>query len=274
MPEKILFVTGRLAEPALRRTLAQMPPAFVCEVAVLRISVAALMTTAWIARYLEPPPGCDLILIPGLCQGDLAEIEDRFGVPARRGPKDLQDIPRFFGQPAERPGYGDYSIEIVAEIQDAPALDDQRLLARAAAYRASGADVIDLGIGPGHHDADVGRAVRLLKQVGYRVSIDTLDPQLIRAADAAGADYVLSLDGSNLELARELRAIPVIIPDAEGSVETLWHNVDQVRAWGRPHIVDPIVQPIGFGFARSLYHLYLARQRYPDAQTHAGGAPP
>ena len=40
------------------------------EVAVLKITVAALMTTPWIARFLEVPPGTDLVLIPGLCEGD------------------------------------------------------------------------------------------------------------------------------------------------------------------------------------------------------------
>jgi hypothetical protein len=46
---RVLFVTGRLAEPALRRVLADMAPPFTCDVAVLGITVAALMTTAWIA---------------------------------------------------------------------------------------------------------------------------------------------------------------------------------------------------------------------------------
>ena len=72
-PRRVLFVTGRLAEPALRRILADMAPPFDYDVAVLRITVAALMTTAWIARHLEErdvPPGTDLILIPGLCEGE------------------------------------------------------------------------------------------------------------------------------------------------------------------------------------------------------------
>lgn len=39
---KTLFVTGKLAEPALRATLGRMAPEFPYEVAVLRITVAAL----------------------------------------------------------------------------------------------------------------------------------------------------------------------------------------------------------------------------------------
>ena len=46
---RVLFVTGRLAEPALRRVLGGMTRSFDAEVAVLPITVAALMTTDWIA---------------------------------------------------------------------------------------------------------------------------------------------------------------------------------------------------------------------------------
>ncbi|MGH9261641.1 MAG: DUF6513 domain-containing protein, partial [Acidimicrobiales bacterium] len=60
-PQRVLFVTGTLAEPSLRRTLAGMAPAFAYDVAVLKITVAALMTTPWIARFLEVPAGTDLV---------------------------------------------------------------------------------------------------------------------------------------------------------------------------------------------------------------------
>src|SRR5438309_283703 len=73
-PRRVLFVTGRLAEPALRRVLDEMAPPFDYHVAVLGITVAALMTTTWIGRALEVPAGTDLVLIPGLCEGDPREI--------------------------------------------------------------------------------------------------------------------------------------------------------------------------------------------------------
>ena len=63
-PARVLFVTGKLAEPALRRVLADMAPAFAYDMAVLKITVAALMTTDWIARFLTVPAGVDLVL-PG-----------------------------------------------------------------------------------------------------------------------------------------------------------------------------------------------------------------
>src|SRR5689334_16130939 len=108
---RVLFVTGRLAENALRKTLANLPANIVAEVAVLKITVAALMTTPWIARFLQVPPGTELVMIPGLCEGDPETLEKACGVPVRKGPKDLRELPRVFGysMPSD---YGQYSIEI------------------------------------------------------------------------------------------------------------------------------------------------------------------
>src|SRR5207245_10449315 len=75
-PMKTLFVTGRLAEPALRQVLDDLGPrpGFEAEVAVLPISVAALMTPAWVARHLGPSAGVDRVVLPGHCRGDLSEV--------------------------------------------------------------------------------------------------------------------------------------------------------------------------------------------------------
>ena len=60
--EKIHFVTGRLAEPALRKILAQIAPGtepdkeFAYSIDVLPITVAALMTPKWIAKHITIPP--------------------------------------------------------------------------------------------------------------------------------------------------------------------------------------------------------------------------
>jgi dihydropteroate synthase-like protein len=164
-------------------------------------------------------------------------------------------------------------VQLIAEIQNALQLDEAALLQRAAYYRHSGAEVIDLGIAlstPSANAKTVTQAVQWLKQAGYQVSVDTLDAALIQEADAAGADYILSLNGSNLELGRRLRATPVVIPDEDGDVTTLWRNAEQLWAWGVDCILDPITQPIGFGFSHSLYELYRTRERYPQAKLMLG----
>lgn len=87
---KILFITGKLAERALKETLAGMQADFDHEVAVLKISVAALMTTPFILHALRRP-GCDLLMIPGLCRVEPHELEQALGVKVEKGPKDLRD---------------------------------------------------------------------------------------------------------------------------------------------------------------------------------------
>jgi dihydropteroate synthase len=265
---RVLFVTGTLAEPALHRVLAEMSPPFQPLVQVLKITVAALMTTPWIARHLEVPPDTDLVLIPGLAEGDTAVLRERFGVRVEKGPKDLRQIPRYFGQAETAMEYGPYSIEILAEINNAPKLSPDRFHAAAEYFRASGADVIDVGCTPGVAFPGLADAVRRLRQAGMRVSIDSFDPAEIRTAVEAGAELVLSINRSNLDVAQELRgtsARVVVIPDFGEGVETLDRSIASLESWGVPYLIDPIIEPIGFGFMASLERYAEIHRRYPSA---------
>jgi len=85
-----------------------MSPDFEYEIAVHPISVAALMDTRFIAKHLEDARGCEIIMIPGLCKGDLSVIADKTGVEVVRGPKNLKDLPAYFGREAALQGYGEY----------------------------------------------------------------------------------------------------------------------------------------------------------------------
>ena len=265
---RVLFVTGKLAEPALRRVLDEMAPPFEAQVAVMKITVAALMTTPWIARFLEVPPDTDLVLLPGLCEGDVEDVRARVGVPVAKGPKDLREIPRYFGQAAAAADYGAYRIEILAEINNAPKLSRPAIAAAAEYFRASGADVIDVGCTPGLAFPELGPVVRELREAGMRVSIDSFDRSEILTAVEAGAEMVLSVNRSNLEVARELAgtgARAVVIPDLGEGIETLGPTIEALEGWGVPYLVDPIIEPIGFGFMASLERYAEVHRRYPDA---------
>jgi dihydropteroate synthase len=265
---RVLFVTGKLAEPALRRVLEGMRPPFQAEVAVLRITVAALMTTPWIARFLEVPPETDLVLIPGLCEGDVSVLKDRFGVAVQKGPKDLREIPRYFGQAGAAADYGDFSIEILAEINNAPKLSRQALRSAADYFSASGADLIDIGCTPGLEFPALGDVVRELRSAGMRVSIDSFEPSEIRAAVEAGAELVLSVNRSNLSVAGELAgggAKVVVIPDFGEGLETLDRNIQELERLGVPYLIDPVIEPIGFGFMASLERYAEVHRRYSGA---------
>jgi dihydropteroate synthase len=269
---RVLFVTGTLAAPALRRVLDQMEAPFESEVAGLKITVAALMTAAWIGRHLQVPPGIDLVLIPGLCEGDPATLQNQFGVSVVKGPKDLREIPRYFGQAQVASDYGAYSIEILAEINNAPKLTPGEVHAAASYYRASGADVIDIGCTPGVPFPGLAGVVRDLRQEGIRVSIDSFDPDEIRTAVGAGAELVLSINGSNLEVARDLGrdTMVVVIPDFGQGMDTLDRNVEALERWNVRYLIDPVIEPIGFGFMASLERYAEVHRRYPTAAQMMG----
>ena len=267
---RVLFVTGRLAAPLLRETLAGMDAPFEYDVAVLGISVAALMTTDWVARFLKVAPGTDLVLLPGYAQGEVDVFEERFGVRAEKGPKDLRQIPEHFGMAAARAAYGAHDIQILAEINDAPSRSLTEILARARAFAESGADIIDVGCTKGRSFPALRETVVALRGEGHRVSIDTFDSDEARSAVGAGAELVLSVNGVNLELARGLDATFVVIPDFGDGLESLARNIELLDKWRVRYIVDPVLEPIGFGAAESLHRYYTVRRDYPRAEILMG----
>ncbi len=272
MSLRLLFVTGKLAETALRRTLAELAPraGFDYDVAVLPITVAALAATPWIARHLSIPAGVDRVVLPGLCAGDLAPVQALTAAPVERGPKDLRDLPDFFRAAPAAADYGAYDIAILAEINHAPRLPCEDLLAQARALQAAGADVIDVGCDPGDAWPGVGAAVRELRGEGMRVSIDSFNPTEVEAAVRAGAELVLSVNGGNVAAARSWGVEVVVLPDVLATLEGLDRTVEALTGWGVPFRIDPVIEPIGFGFAESLGRYLEVRRRYRGAAMMMG----
>lgn len=271
MPEQIHFVTGRLAEHALRKLLAELAPkaGFNYSLEVLGITVAALMTTQWVARRLHVPAGTARVILPGYCSGELAVVAQAAGTSVERGPKDLRELPRWFGQqPAE--DYGEFDIEILAEINHAPRLDRTEILRQAADLAAQGADLIDIGCDPGETWPGVADCVRMLRGEGYRVSIDSLNPREIAAAAKAGAELVLSVNSGNRRFAADWGCEVVVVPDVPETLTGLDETIETLAASGVRLRIDPVLEPIGFGFARSLGRYLSVRERYADAEMLMG----
>ncbi len=271
--ERILFVTGRLAETALREFLPALAGkvGFDYEIAVLGISVAALMHVKWVKRKLTVPDGIDRVILPGWCNGDLHELAAQYGVPFELGPKDLFDLPEYFGQQGrERPTLEDFSVEILAEINHAPLLSESALLQQAESYRQSGADLIDLGCIPGETWTNIGPSVRRLRQEGFRLSVDSFDRQEVEAAVEAGAELVLSCNHTNIDWATELPVEFVVVPDEIRVIDSWAETLRRLTEAGRPFRLDPILEPIGFGFTASLERYYEIRRRYPTASMMMG----
>lgn len=273
MPRQYIhFVTGRLAEHSLRRTVEQLAGeiGFDYSIDVLPITVAALMTPEWIARRIKLSAGATQILVPGYCSGDLAPIEVAAGLPVERGPRDLRELPTFFGREPKPADYGAYDVEIIAEINHCPRLPIDEIRAAAKQLSADGADVIDVGCEPDGPWRGVGEVVRALRDDGHRVSIDSLDPREIEPAVKSGAELVLSVNSSNRAMARDWGCEVVAVPDDPRSLDGLDETVEDLAARGVRLRIDPVLEPIGFGFAESLGRYLRVRERYPDAEMMMG----
>ena len=271
--ERILFVTGRLAERSLRRVVKSVSEqvGFDYDVAVLGISVAALMHAGWVSRKLRVTAAYSRVILPGWCHGDLKSLALQFSTPFELGPKDLFDMPEFFGRERRTPpDLSQHDIEIIAEINHVPRLNDREIVDAAAAYRTAGADVIDLGCIPGDSWNRAGEVTRLLRDEGFRVSIDSFDRDEVEAAVDAGAELVLSCNNSNLDWAADLDAELVAIPDNPHEPMTLEPVIDRLSEKGTRFRVDPILEPIGFGFAASLSRYFDARRTWPDVEMMMG----
>jgi dihydropteroate synthase-like protein len=276
MSERLLFVTGRLARPRLETVLAAMAPPFAYDILDIGVKVAALMTEPILLNRLPRPLEATRVMLPGRCRADLDRLCAAFGVAFERGPDELKDLPAYFGKGGGPPDLSRYDLNIFAEIVDASALSLDALVARAGRLRAAGADVIDLGCLPDTPFPHLEDAVRRLKGLGFAVSVDSADREELRRGAAAGADFLLSLTEHTLDLAGAARPVsapaarPVLIPATHGDLDSLVRAYEGARARGVEPIVDPILDPIHFGFADSLARYRETRGRLPQAEMMMG----
>jgi len=261
--EHILFLTGRNAEASLVKVLAEMAPqTFTYEVRCLAISVAGLMTADWIGRHLAPPIQAERVIVPGRCRGDLEALGRRMGVPFVRGPDELKDLPQFFGREERAVDLSQHDIQIFAEIVDAAQSSVERIVARGRDLARDGADVIDLGCLPDTPFPHLEESIAALHEAGLRVSVDSMNTEELRRAGRAGADYLLSLKEETLSLLDEVGSTPILIPSRPDDLDSLERAVEALQRSGRSFLADPILDPIQFGFTRSLLRYEQVRRRF------------
>jgi dihydropteroate synthase-like protein len=135
---------------------------------------------------------------------------------------------------------------------------------------AAGADVIDLGCLPDTPFPHLEEAVQELKGNRIRVSVDSADPQELRRGGKAGASFLLSLTERTLDIAAETSAQPVLIPEPHGDLSSLWRAAEAADKRGIAAMLDPILDPIHFGFMASLARYAEVRRRLPDAEMLMG----
>jgi dihydropteroate synthase len=271
MTEHILFLTGKLAEKRLLNVLESLQAEnFTYEVRNIGVSVAALMTAGMVGRRLGKLNNTDKIIVPGLCRGDLSELEKQIGVPVIRGSDDLKDLPAFFGRDGKPQDLSKHKVRIFAEIVDAAELSVEEIISRAQSYVKDGADVIDIGCLPDTGFPHLEESVQTLKNEGFKVSVDSLDNnELLRGAHA-GADYLLSLKESSLWIADEVDAVPVLISENHPQIDSLYRSIETLLNKDKAFIADSILDPIHFGFTESISRYIDLRKNYPDCEIMMG----
>jgi dihydropteroate synthase-like protein len=228
------------------------------------------MTAEMIARRLAAPVAADRVMVPGRCRGDLTALSQQLGVPVVRGPDDLKDLPRFFGRERTPVDLTRHDVRIFAEIVDAPNMSIDDIREQAVQYRDAGADVIDLGCLPETPFPHLEEAVSALHASGFAVSVDSMDRDELLRGGRARADFLLSLKEETLSLADEVASTPVLIPSSPGDMASLYRAIDAMTARGRAFLVDPVLDPIHFGFVESLMRYSELRRRLPDVPIMMG----
>lgn len=268
-----LFVTGRLAQRALHEVLAELAPQLGMRysVAVMPITVAALMTGRWLLRHLVVPPQATTVIVPGYLEQDRAALEESLCVPVVCGPRDLRQLPEFFGsqRPAEEV-LQTHDIRILAEINHAPRLTPTALVDQAQQLIEQGADCVDIGCDPGARWLQIGDAFARLADAGIPTSVDTFDPWEAQQACRHGASLVLSVNRSNRDAAVDWGTEVVVIPDTPDDMASMDETVQWLDARGVPLRLDPILEPIGMGFMQSLQRYAVTRERYPERELMMG----
>lgn len=271
--DNILFVTGRLAEHGLREVVTGIAGklGFRFEIAVPGIQVAALLHTSLIMKRLTVPDHVTKVILPGWCQGDLTELQQHFGKAFELGPRDLYDLPEYFGLSKRRAAdLSRYSVEILAEINHATRMPLADIIREARVMAEAGANVIDVGGVPGESSPRIGEIVKALRGEGLRVSIDSFDRAEVEQAVNAGAELILSCNHSNIDWVTTLGAEVVAIPDEPHDLDSLDRLIQQLRDAGTQFRVDPIIEPIGMGFTASLQRYMRVREKYPDVSMMMG----
>jgi dihydropteroate synthase-like protein len=153
----------------------------------------------------------------------------------------------------------DFPMRILGEIVDAALLSNEDIQRIALRFVEEGADLIDLGMVAGESRPEDAKRVVLAAKAAVNVplSIDSLDPDEIKAAVSAGADLVLSIDEGNIKAITPLppNVAVVIIPtnqregyfprDLSERVRLLEGLIGEAKALGIKKILgDLILDPL------------------------------
>jgi dihydropteroate synthase-like protein len=288
---RILLPTGAATESLVKRAAT----GYNADVVVTGEIASFLAPHA--LRMLLKKGNYDCVVVSGMCTASFEQVEHETQIPIYRGPrhaadlalvlpllgketlsrtipaddflasKKAEDALHRIGEREEEamPDFlirgikigGGSRMKVLAEIMDAHRCEDIRSLTER--FLASGADIVDLGFGFDARQEDVTRVFSRIADIDAPLAVDTQDPSLIRAA-LSRADIVLSLQETNIpEIGKEVAragAAAVVVPGNS----SLAKNIALAKRAGiRCIIADPLLQPVGSGFTRSLFRFRKTR---------------
>ena len=85
-----------------------------------------------------------------------------------------------------------------------------------------------------------------------------------------GAELVLSVNAANRQHAPDWGCEVVAVPDTPSDLDSLNETLAVLDAAGVKARIDPVLEPIGFGFAASLGRYLEARRRWPGREMMMG----
>lgn len=283
----ILFATGRQSKDALCASLSKIDT-FTYDVCVCG-EIASFLTPRQLENFILQNR-YDCAVVSGMCTASFEEVAKKTGVKIFKGTRHASDmalcehlilnkklsqtkpadellseeikknaaeklikeeVDAGFDFTLRGVKFGKNSrIKVICEIMDAHRCPDLRRKAELAFE--SGADAVDLGFGFDATPADVSRCFKELEDLPGPLCVDTINPDLIRAA-LFRADLIFSLTGDTVDLlagdVKKSGAAAVLIAGKEGSLESA---VGSAEAAGLEKIMaDPILMPPLSGMTES-----------------------
>ncbi len=96
---KVLLITGKLAEPLIRKIISETKAPHSFDLLVLPLPVAAFLHPKYVSTQLKlrgPLEEYNLILLPGMIAGDTAVVTESTRIPTFKGPQHAADLPLLF----------------------------------------------------------------------------------------------------------------------------------------------------------------------------------
>jgi len=195
---------------------------------LLRGDTATITTALRVPAYKGPKYAADLsVVLDMLCEVNLSTTTPADELLKQQlTAKALAEIEKVENQRTtllQKPGNmlvggvavgRDFPLRVLAEIVDAALMDKETVQQTARRFALAGADFIDVGMAAG--ESQPQKAAQLIHWVrevtNLPLSIDSLDPEEIKAAVKAGVQLVLSADAGNIQaIAPCIKDIPVVV---------------------------------------------------------------